>query len=172
MNTSDMHPFIHPLSAAVDPAWEAKSDWEIYKGITKAFSNLCEGHLGKETDIVTLPIQHDSPAEIAQAFDVQDWKLGDCELIPGKTAPHIMVVERDYPNTYARFTSLGPLLNSQGNGGKGINWNTDSEVDLLKKLNYVHHEGAAKGLAKIESAIDAAEVILTLAPETNGQVAV
>jgi nitrate reductase alpha subunit len=32
MNTSDMHPFIHPLSAAVDPAWEAKSDWEIYKG--------------------------------------------------------------------------------------------------------------------------------------------
>lgn len=29
MNTSDMHPFIHPLSAAVDPAWESKSDWEI-----------------------------------------------------------------------------------------------------------------------------------------------
>jgi nitrate reductase alpha subunit len=167
-----MHPFIHPLSAAVDPAWEAKSDWEIYKGITKAFSSLCEGHLGKETDIVTLPIQHDSPAEIAQAFDVKDWKLGECELIPGKTAPHIMAVERDYPNTYARFTSLGPLLSSQGNGGKGINWNTDSEVELLKKLNYVHHEGAAKGLAKIESAIDAAEVILALAPETNGQVAV
>lgn len=172
MNTSDMHPFIHPLSTAVDPAWEAKSDWEIYKGITKVFSSLCEGHLGKETDIVTLPIQHDSPAEIAQAFDVKDWKLGECELIPGKTAPHIMAVERDYPNTYARFTSLGPLLNSQGNGGKGINWNTDSEVELLKKLNYVHHEGAAKGLAKIETAIDAAEVILTLAPETNGQVAV
>ncbi|MBL4245366.1 nitrate reductase subunit alpha [Vibrio fluvialis] len=172
MNTSDMHPFIHPLSAAVDPAWEAKSDWEIYKGITKVFSSLCEGHLGKETDIVTLPIQHDSPAEIAQAFDVKDWKLGECELIPGKTAPHIMAVERDYPNTYARFTSLGPLLSSQGNGGKGINWNTDSEVELLKKLNYVHHEGAAKGLAKIESAIDAAEVILALAPETNGQVAV
>ncbi|MGU0056188.1 molybdopterin-dependent oxidoreductase [Enterobacter hormaechei] len=21
----------HPLSAAVDPAWESKSDWEIYK---------------------------------------------------------------------------------------------------------------------------------------------
>ena len=36
MNTSDMHPFIHPLSAAVDPAWESRSDWEIYKGIAKA----------------------------------------------------------------------------------------------------------------------------------------
>ncbi len=38
LNTSDMHPFIHPLTSAVDPAWEAKSDWEIYKGIAKAFS--------------------------------------------------------------------------------------------------------------------------------------
>ncbi|WP_413283843.1 nitrate reductase subunit alpha [Vibrio sp. MA40-2] len=172
MNTSDMHPFIHPLSAAVDPAWEAKSDWDIYKELAKVFSHVCQGHLGKEEDVVTLPIQHDSPAEMAQAFDVKDWKLGECDLIPGKTAPHIVTVQRDYPNTYARFTSLGPLLNSQGNGGKGINWNTDSEVELLKKLNYVHPEGEAKGLAKIESAIDAAEVILTLAPETNGQVAV
>lgn len=38
MNTSDMHPFIHPLSAAVDPAWESKSDWDIYKDIAKKFS--------------------------------------------------------------------------------------------------------------------------------------
>ncbi len=44
MNTSDMHPFIHPLSAAVDPAWESKSDWEIYKGIAKKFSEVCVGH--------------------------------------------------------------------------------------------------------------------------------
>ena len=35
LNTSDMHPFIHPLTAAVDPVWEARSDWEIYKSIAK-----------------------------------------------------------------------------------------------------------------------------------------
>ncbi|MCY0479995.1 molybdopterin-dependent oxidoreductase, partial [Klebsiella pneumoniae] len=40
MNTSDMHPFIHRLSAAVDAAWESKSDWEIYKGIAKKFSEV------------------------------------------------------------------------------------------------------------------------------------
>lgn len=68
MNTSDMHPFIHPLSAAVDPAWESKSDWEIYKGIAKAFSEVSVGHLGKETDVVTLPIQHDSAAENGATF--------------------------------------------------------------------------------------------------------
>ena len=172
MNTSDMHPFIHPLSAAVDPAWEAKSDWEIYKGIAKAFSELCPGHLGVETDVVTLPVQHDSPAELAQAFDVAEWKKGECDLIPGKTAPHLIAVERDYPATWERFTSLGPLLDKLGNGGKGISWNTQKEVDFLKELNYVKAEGPAAGRPNIDSAIDAAEVILSLAPETNGQVAV
>ena len=172
MNTSDMHPFIHPLSAAVDPAWEAKSDWEIYKGIAKRFSELCPGHLGVETDIVTLPVQHDSPAELAQPFDVKEWKKGECDLIPGKTAPHIIAVERDYPATWERFTSLGPLLDKLGNGGKGISWNTQKEVDFLKELNYVKTDGPAVGRPNIDSAIDAAEVILSLAPETNGQVAV
>ncbi|MBF7995641.1 nitrate reductase subunit alpha [Rahnella laticis] len=172
MNTSDMHPFIHPLSAAVDPAWDSKSDWEIYKGIAKEFSRVCVGHLGVETDVVTLPIQHDSAAELAQPLGVEDWKKGECDLIPGRTAPHLMTVERDYPNTYERFTSVGPLLEKLGNGGKGISWNTDSEVELLKKLNYTKADGAAKGRPCIETAIDAAEVILTLAPETNGQVAV
>ncbi len=184
MNTSDMHPFIHPLSAAVDPAWEAKSDWEIYKAIAKKFSEVCVGHLGKETDIVTLPIQHDSAAELAQPLDVKDWKKGECDLIPGKTAPHIMVVERDYPATYERFTSIGPLMEKIGNGGKGIAWNTQSEMDLLRKLNCCvssttpkrkvrqKAEGPAKGQPMLNTAIDAAEMILTLAPETNGQVAV
>ncbi|WP_413729773.1 nitrate reductase subunit alpha [Sodalis sp. RH22] len=172
LNTSDMHPFIHPLSAAVDPAWDSKSDWEIYKGIAAAFSRVCQGHLGLETDVVTLPIQHDSAAELAQPLGVEDWKKGECELIPGKTAPHIMVVERDYPNTYERFTSLGPLLDKLGNGGKGIGWNTQVEIDFLKKLNLTKTTGAAAGRPNINTAIDAAEVILSLAPETNGQVAV
>jgi nitrate reductase alpha subunit len=60
-----------------------------------------------------------------------------------------------------------------GNGGKGIAWNTEEEVKFLKQLNgEVREEGITKGMAKIESDIDAAEVVLTLAPETNGHVAV
>ena len=173
MNTSDMHPFIHPLSKAVDPVWESRSDWDIFKAIAKRFSELTVGHLGVEKDLVTVPLQHDTPAELAQPDGVKAWWKGECELIPGKTAPNMVVVERDYPNTYKRFTSLGPMLEKLGNGGKGINWNTDDEVAFLGELNRVHREeGVHKGRAKIETAIDAAEVILSLAPETNGQVAV
>ncbi|KZK99971.1 MULTISPECIES: nitrate reductase subunit alpha [unclassified Pseudovibrio] len=173
LNTSDMHPFIHPLSSAADPAWEARSDWEIFKGIAKSFSEVSQEVLGKEKDVVLVPILHDTAGEIAQPFDVADWKKGDIEPQPGKTMPNVVVVERDYPNIYKRFTALGPLMSKLGNGGKGISWNTEHEVDLLKGLNgEVLEDGPTKGLAKIETDIDASEVVLSLAPETNGEVAV
>ncbi len=173
LNTSDMHPFIHPLSRAVDPAWESRSDWDIYKGIAKTFAELCVGHLGVEKDVVALPILHDTPAELAQPLTVQEWKKGECDPIPGKTMPAFIEVERDYPNTYKKFSALGPLMSSKGNGGKGIAWDTQEEVAFLGELNRtVTEEGVSKGLPRIESDIDAAEVVLSLAPETNGQVAV
>ncbi|MEW5881131.1 MAG: nitrate reductase subunit alpha [Pseudomonadota bacterium] len=173
LNTSDMHPFIHPLSTAVDPAWQARSDWEIFKGIAKKFSEVCVGHLGVEKDLVLTPTLHDTPTELAQPFDVKDWGKGEVDLVPGKTGPQMTVVERDYPNTYRRFTALGPLMTKIGNGGKGITWNTVDEVKALGDLNgTVADEGPTKGLPRIETDIDAAEVILMLAPETNGHVAV
>ncbi|WP_024301911.1 nitrate reductase subunit alpha [Pseudogulbenkiania sp. MAI-1] len=173
LNTSDMHPFIHPLSAAVDPIWQTRSDWEIYKAIARKFSELVPGHLGVEQDVVLQPLQHDTPAEIAQPYGVRDWKKGECDLLPGKTAPNIIVVERDYPNTYKRFTALGPLMHKLGNGGKGIGWDTGTEVEGLGRLNrIVSEEGPTQGLPRIETDIDAAEVIMSLAPETNGEVAV
>jgi nitrate reductase alpha subunit len=173
LNTSDMHPFIHPLSTAVDPAWQSRSDWEIYKGFAKAFSEVCVGHLGVEKELMLTPLMHDTPAELAQAFEVNEWQKGKCELIPGKTAPQITVVERDYPSTYKRFTALGPLMAKVGNGGKGIGWNTADEVQQLGELNgHVRTEGVTKGFPKIETDIDACEVVLQLAPETNGHVAV
>ena len=172
MNTSDMHPFIHPLQAAVDPAYESKTDWEIFKAIARKFSEVAPAVLGVEEDVVQLPLQHDSPGELAQGV-ARDWKRGECELIPGRTAPAYVRVERDYPNLYRRFTAIGPLMEKIGNGGKGIAWDTKDEVHHLKALNgTVTEEGATKGMARLDTAIDAAEMILMLAPETNGQVAV
>ncbi|MCC6297576.1 MAG: nitrate reductase subunit alpha, partial [Pseudomonadales bacterium] len=173
LNTSDMHPFIHPLSKAVDPAWEARSDWDIFKGIARTVSELAPGVLGVEKDVVLVPTLHDTPGELAMPLGVTDWKKGQCPPIPGKTMPSIAVVERDYPNLYRTFTSLGPLLDLQGNGGKGISWDTRDEVEFLGDLNRrVREEGVSKGRPIIDSAIDAAECVLHLAPETNGHGAV
>jgi nitrate reductase alpha subunit len=172
LNTSDMHPFIHPLTAAVDPAWESRTDWDIYKGIARAFSEICPEVLGCETDVVLTPVLHDTPGELAQPYGVSDWKRDGTEALPGKTMPAVAVVERDYPNLYSRFTSIGPLLKKLGNGGKGIGWDTEHEVDFLGALNGTMSAGAAVGQPRLETDIDAIEAILSLAPETNGEVAV
>ena len=171
LNTSDMHPFIHPLQAAVDPAYESRSDWEIFKTIAKTFQDVASEVLGRETDVVALPIQHDSPAEIAQN-EVLDWKRGECDLVPGMTAPAYIAVERDYGAIHDRFVALGPLMDKLGNGGKGISWKTGHEVEALRKLNGEWLDGPACGAPRIVTDIDATEVVLMLAPETNGEVAV
>ncbi|HFL8819337.1 MAG TPA: nitrate reductase subunit alpha [Candidatus Azoamicus sp. OHIO2] len=176
LNTSDMHPFIHPLSAAIDPVWETRSDWEIYKGLAKSFSDIvrkykCFEHI--EQDIVLTPLLHDTPLELGQALDVKEWKYNEIEMIPGKTMPNITIVERNYDCIDLQFMSLGPLLKKLGNNCKGLSWNTDLEIDFIGKINgLVKTDGISKGLPKIDTAINAAEIILLLAPETNGEVAV
>jgi nitrate reductase alpha subunit len=173
ISTTDMHPFVHPLSQAVNPMWKSRSDWNIYKELARKFSELAKGHLGKEKDAVLVPILHDTPAEMAQANGVHDWKHGECPAIPGKTMPNIAIVERDYSLIYKKFTALGPALEKLGNGGKGISWNTDEEIEFLKLLNpTVEDEGISEGRPQLNTDVQAIETILSLAPETNGRVAV
>ncbi len=173
LNTSDMHPFIHPLQKAVDPGWQTRSDWEIFRGICRKFSELAKGYLGKEKDIVLVPILHDTPFELAQPMDVREWKKGQCEPVPGKTMPNLVVVERDYPNTFARYSALGPMLSKLGNAVKGLSWQTGEEVKLIGGENgLVAGNGLTAGLPRLDTDVHVAQVILALAPETNGQVAV
>src|SRR3546814_18519503 len=84
--------------------------------------------------------------------------------------PAMTVVERDYPSTYKKFTSLGPLLEQLGNGSKGLNWGMGEEVEFLRHLNRtVRDEGVSQGRPNILTDIHEIETVLTLAPETKGQ---
>lgn len=176
LNTSDMHPFIHPLSAAIDPVWESRSDWEIYKGLSIKFSKIVKNFNSFkdiEKDVVLTPLLHDTPGELGQSLNVKDWKEKEIDLIPGKTMPNITIVERHYKNIDSQFMSLGPLMKKLGNGCKGINWNTEEEIKLLEQINGISkNKDISNGLPKIDSDINAAEIILLLAPETNGEVAI
>ncbi|NOZ55015.1 MAG: nitrate reductase subunit alpha [Gammaproteobacteria bacterium] len=172
LNTTDMHPFIHPLSEAVSPGWQSKSDWQIFRCIAKAFSVLAEKHLGVRKDVIALPMQHDSPFELAQPLGVQDWKKDECEAVPGKTLPLFKVVERDYANTFKKYSALGPLMTKLGNNIKGIDWNTEREYEKLKKINHtITEEGISKGMPSLREDIAVCEAVLHMAPETNGEVA-
>ncbi len=61
LNSTDLHSFIHPLSQAVAPVWESKSDWDIFKALAKATSECAKKHLpGTHKDMVATPLSHDT----------------------------------------------------------------------------------------------------------------
>ena len=73
LNSTDLHSFIHPLSAAVPPSWESKSDWDIFKAVAKKFSELAEKHLPDAVpDVISRALSHDTPDECAQR-NIMEW---------------------------------------------------------------------------------------------------
>ena len=168
LNSTDMHSYIHPLQAAVPPCWESKSDWDIFKAIAEKVSELARTHLPAPVkEIVTRPLMHDTPAEMAQR-ELRDWSKGECEPEPGKTMPGLAYVERDYVNLHKRFVSYGPVVRAQGLDAHGISWQVDDLYDELVRDRPGPELGGQR-YPSLETARDAANVILALAPETNGE---
>ena len=167
LNSTDLHSYIHPLSEAVPPCWESKSDWEIFKALARKVSELAPRYFPEPVrEIVATPLAHDTPAELAQP-EVKDWAKGECEPIPGKTMPNLTVVERDYVNLYNRFISLGPNVREKGIGAHGVRWDVSDLYDDLKRRQPVRWNGET--YPSLDDAVHAADVILYLAPETNGE---
>lgn len=174
LSSTDMHPFVHPFNPAINSPWESRSDWEIFKGLARTFSDMAKTYLPDvQQDVVSMPLLHDSPDELAQPYGkVRDWSKGETEPIPGKTMPKFILVQRDYTTIYDKFTSLGPLVATHPVGAHGISFPVKEQYEQLKKLNgMVQTSGVAKGLPSIESDRQVAQTILTLSSATNGYVA-
>jgi len=109
LSSTDMHPFVHPFQPAVDPLWEARTDWDIFRTLAKAVSKVpTEAKFPIYKDVFAAPIQHDSEGETAQPEGkILDWSKGDCEPVPGKTMPAIGLIERDYTKIYDKWIALG-----------------------------------------------------------------
>ena len=169
LNSTDMHSFVHPLSEAVPPCWEAKSDWAIFRAVAERFSKLAERHFPEQVDdLVAVPLAHDTPAEIAQP-QIRDWAKGEVEAIPGKTMPGLKVVRRDYKNLYRQFTSLGPLVRSNGLGAHGTHYHCEEFYDELSARCSTTWDGNT--YPSIERDADVCDAVLRLATVSNGELA-
>ncbi len=170
LNSTDMHSFIHPLAAAVPPCWESKSDWDIFKAISKSFSKAAARHFpGKVKDVVAMPLMHDTPAEMAQP-QIRDWARGECAAIPGKTMPNFKLVERDYVHLYEQFCSLGPKVRENGLGAHGTHYKVDDVYDKMLETHPTRAWGG-KRYPSLEYGKDVCNAILHLASVTNGELA-
>jgi nitrate reductase / nitrite oxidoreductase, alpha subunit len=178
LNTTDMHSFVHNLGQVVPPVWEAKSDWEIFKSLARKVSELAPSVFpGLVEDLVASPLMHDTADEIAQP-KVLDWAADECAAVPGKSMPHLRVIRRDYANLANRFVSLGPLARQDGIMGNGVTIPCETLYDELLQSpvggtpDPWHRRCVRWGgetYPSLEDALDAANVELYLAPETNGE---
>ncbi|MFH0515800.1 nitrate reductase subunit alpha [Streptomyces sp. M41] len=168
LSSTDMHPFVHSFTPAVDPPWQARTDFDTFKALAERLSELAVDHLGVRKDLVATALQHDTPGEVAQPGGVAlDWKRGQCAPVPGRTLPNLTVVERDYTAIGAKFAALGPLAERLGLPVKGITLKPDEEVEDLRHLNGV----TADGRPLLDTAVKAANTILALSGTTNGRLA-
>jgi nitrate reductase alpha subunit len=170
LNSTDLHSFIHPLSPAVPPCWESRSDWQTFRAIAQKFTALAAKHFPRPVrDLVAVPLAHDTPAEIAQP-GLGDWARGEVEPVPGKTMPGLKVVTRDYANLYNQFVSFGPLARANGLGAHGTHYAVADLYDEALATGPVVAWGGGRypSLARDEEACD---LILRFATVTNGELA-
>ena len=172
LSTTDMHPFVHAFTPAIDPPWEAKSDFDTFHLLARKLSDLARTHLGVRRDLVSVPMMHDTPGETAQPGGVvRDWKRGDVAPIPGQTMPTMQLVERDYTAIADKLAAVGPLADRLGFTVKNVTYDVSHEVERLARRTGVMLGGAADGRPAIDTDLKLGEAILAFSGTTNGELA-
>jgi len=170
LSSTDMHPFVHSFNAAIDPPWEARTDFQIFQTLAALVSDMAATHLGSQIDVVAAPLAHDTPDELANpGGTVPPWSYAG--LKPGVTMPKLIPVERDYTQILAKFNTLGPLTDSVGMVTKGVTFQPSEEIAYLAAANGVAAAGPGKGRPLLDTDLKAAEMVLALSGTTNGRLA-
>lgn len=169
LSSTDMHPYVHAFTPAIQPPWEARTDFELFQDLANRVSQLAKGHLETETDLVVAPLGHDCPDELTLPHGIVEPRE-KCGWIPGVTMPKIIPVQRDYTKLAEKFNSVGPLIEKAGMGTKGISLPGGLEIpNLAKELGLMETEIGLR--PRLDSARNAAEFILKLSGTTNGHLA-
>ncbi len=172
LSTTDMHPFVHSFNPAISPPWQTRTDYQAFAALAEKFSDLSRTHLGVRTDCIVAPLQHDTPDELAYPHGIaRDWRHGDVDPVPGVTMPKMVPVERDYPATYQKWSSIGPLAEKLGMATKGVNFDPTPEIEELRHRNGTVHGGVGDGQPSLAHDRDMCEAILALSGTTNGRLA-
>ena len=168
LSTTDMHPFIHSFNMAINPPWEARSDFDIYQQLARMVSEWAPRYLGTQTDVVAAPLNHDTPDALTMAHG--DVSAMPNDWIPGVTMPKLVPVERDYTQILNKFNALGPLVEKLGLPTKGIALVPDKEMARLAAAHGTG-VGAAEGRPLVDTPIRAGDGVMHMSGATNGRVA-
>ncbi|MFD7561697.1 nitrate reductase subunit alpha [Streptomyces tendae] len=172
LSSTDMHPFVHAFSPAINPPWQARTDFEIFHSLARRLSELAAGRLDTAYDLLATALQHDTPGEIAQPGGrVTDWRDGRTPVEPGRNAPQVSLVERDYTAVADRLAAFGPLAEEHGMTVKGVTVNPHEEARWLAARCGTAPAGPAHGRPLLDTDVKFCEAILALSGTTNGRLA-
>ncbi|MGX5715358.1 nitrate reductase subunit alpha [Arthrobacter sp. MAHUQ-56] len=173
LSSTDMHPFVHAFSPAIDPPWETKTDFDTFHLLAREFSRQARTHLGVRRDLVSVPLQHDTPGQLAQPGGVvRDWRNPDITAVPGQNMPVFSVVERDYTAIADKLAAVGPLADRLGFTVKNVTYKLAGPLERLSRSNGVMLGGAADGRPAMDTDAKMAEAILAFSGTTNGALSV
>ncbi|MET3922910.1 nitrate reductase subunit alpha [Arthrobacter sp. UYEF20] len=173
LSSTDMHPFVHAFSPAIDPPWETKTDFDTFHLLAQEFSRMAKTHLGVRRDLVSVPLQHDTPGQLAQPGGiVRDWRDTSIPAVPGQNMPVFSVVERDYTAIADKLAAVGPLADKLGFTVKNVTYKLAGPLERLSRSNGVMLGGAADGRPAIDTDAKMAEAILAFSGTTNGALSV
>ena len=172
LNTSDMH----PSSIRCRPRWTRPGRPERLgdlQGLREEVQRAGPGHLGVEKEVVLTPLMHDSPAELAQPFGVSGLEARRVRTDSRQDRAADRGGRARLPERVQALHGAGPADEQGRQRRQGHRLEHPDEVEQLGQLNgQVTDAGVTQGMPKIDTDIDACEVMLQLAPETNGHVAV
>lgn len=173
LNSTDLHSFIHPLSQAIAPVWESKTDWDIFKNLARVTSELARKYFAEpQKDVVAVPLQHDSPDEITQP-QIKDWYKGECDAVPGKTMHKLLVVERCYADLYQKYITLGDSIRDKGMGAHGVHYHCKEQYDdMITSNHFPVEKWDGKVYPSIKEDEWACNAVLHLSTLTNGALTV
>ena len=110
LSSTDMHPFVHAFTPAIDPPWETRTDFDAFHGDRPAVqrpgaasTSASAGTSSRRRCSTTPPARPPQPGGV-----VRDWRAGEVEPVPGRTMPAFTVVERDYGAVADKMAALGP----------------------------------------------------------------
>ncbi|MEU2794422.1 nitrate reductase subunit alpha [Streptomyces sp. NPDC007100] len=171
LSSTDMHPYVHAFSPAIDPPWQTRTDFEIFHGLAAKFSELARGRLDTRYDLVATALHHDTPGETAQpGGTVPDWREAGPPR-PGHNMPAFALVERDYTAVAAKLASLGPLAEESGMTVKGVTVYPRAEARWLAERCGTAPQAPALGRPLLDTDVKLCEAILALSGTTNGRLA-
>ena len=170
ISSTDMHPFMHTFNPAIQPPWDAHTDFELFQELADLASQLGAKHLGTRTDLVSAPLNHDTPDELNTPHGVV-LPREEIGWVPGVTMPKIIPIERNFSQIAEKFNAIGPLPEKVGMATKAVPFQPAEQIAELGKRNGTLPTAIGRRPA-VDDAVKACEMVLTLSGTTNGKVSV